>query len=984
MNLKATFLFFSSLICFCALNAQTPGVRWSKTMTPNTYTEAIYDVKPTKDKGLVIAGTDSVIYSFDFFPEEKSANHNGIIAKIDSTGNLVWKKFFSDWRYGASTSVEETRDGGFVLAGYNNPLTLPDTSAFVVFKLDSDANVEWQKQLGGRGADKAYDVIQTVDNGYLAVGKTASHDRDVTDNHSRPPEYPYSWNALHDIWAVKFDASGNIIWKKCYGGLENETGQAVIETPDGGFIIVGTSESTEGDLTNNKGGVDGWIIKIDANGNVLWQKNLGGTGNDYFRSIVVATDGDYVITGASESNDGDVSGNHGGLDLWTIKIDGNGNIKWSKCLGGTASDYGASITRTLNGNLLIGGTTSSANGDVAHNNGAEDMWTLLMSPDGELIWQKTTGTNRNDFGLAATASSDNDFAIAGFELSTVQGNGNLPEFDAALYSLGNSSTIKGSVYMDANSNGTKDAGEEGYDNVIINVTKDTTTYSVIPNNGNFWTDADTGTYTISAIAHNPYYMVVPSTTTSTFSSYFQTDSISFAVQPIPGAKDMVISLLPLGVARPGFQVKYLIEAQNVGTLPVLNASIKLVKDTRLSYISASIPSFHINDTIIWNIPSITPNSKVSITVILSIAAPPLVQLGDTLKSMALIPVEGGFTPSNDTSRLKQIVTGAYDPNDKTETNGGVITPEQVSSGEYLNYLIRFQNTGTDTAFTVIVRDTLSNMLDWSSLQMISSSHAYNLQIKDGNKLSWYFDNILLVDSNRNEPDSHGYIAFRIRPVSTLQVGDTVKNAAGIYFDYNLPVQTNTEKTTVFSFQVLPVKLERFTAVLKEGNYVQIDWKTSYEQNTSYFEIEKSADGTHFVPLTRVRTSNNLSGNSYSTKDVSPLPGFTYYRLKIIDKDGSYSYSDIAVVNNTTSQITASLYPNPTQGEVTLKLEGKLRGRAYVTITDFSGKRVIEKDLGNVQSDRLIIPLNGKQLNSGTYLVQFTVENETIRRYLIIQ
>ena len=200
---------------------------------------------------------------------------------------------------------------------------------------------------------------------------------------------------------------------------------------------------------------------------------------------------------------------------------------------------------------------------------------------------------------------------------------------------------------------------------------------------------------------------------------------------------------------------------------------------------------------IWNIGSFRPFDTAYIHLNMKIAAPPTVNNTDTLlfKSFAF-PFAGDETRDDNQSFLTQQVQGSYDPNDKTETHGGIITPEQLAGNDYLTYLIRFQNTGTDTAFNVMIRDTLQNKLDWNSFEMINASHPYYLYMVRPDVLEWNFPNILLVDSNRNEPASHGFVAYRIKPKSTLAVGDTVLNRAHIFFDYNLPVITNDEKTVL--------------------------------------------------------------------------------------------------------------------------------------------------------------------------------------------
>jgi uncharacterized repeat protein (TIGR01451 family) len=168
-----------------------------------------------------------------------------------------------------------------------------------------------------------------------------------------------------------------------------------------------------------------------------------------------------------------------------------------------------------------------------------------------------------------------------------------------------------------------------------------------------------------------------------------------------------------------------------------------------------------------------------------------IPLGTVLKTyLTGNPVTGDFDPTNNFDSLSQTVTGSYDPNDKRVVPEGAITNSFISSGKYLDYTIRFQNTGTDTAFTVKVRDTLSTRLDVGSFEILSTSHSYSVNLKGEGILEWKFDNILLPDSTTNESKSHGFVRYRIKPKTSLLVGEEIKNKAAIYFDYNLPVITN--------------------------------------------------------------------------------------------------------------------------------------------------------------------------------------------------
>jgi len=183
--------------------------------------------------------------------------------------------------------------------------------------------IEWQKSLGGIIDDVAYCVQQTSDGGYIVGGYAVSNNGDVSLNHGN-----------NDYWIVKLDASANITWQKCLGGSNVDKGYSVEQTSDGGYIVAGESLSIDGNVTGNHGSYDCWIVKLDANGNIMWQKSLGGTLHDSGNSIQQTKDGGFILAGFSYSNDGDVTGNHGNRDFWIVKLDSAGNITWQKSLGG--------------------------------------------------------------------------------------------------------------------------------------------------------------------------------------------------------------------------------------------------------------------------------------------------------------------------------------------------------------------------------------------------------------------------------------------------------------------------------------------------------------------------------------------------------------------------------------------------------------------------------------------------------------------------
>jgi len=263
-------------------------------------------------------------------------------------------------------------------------------------------SIMWQKCLGGSFVDEAYSIQQTIDGGYIVVGYTLSTDGDVTGNHG-----------LSDYWLVKLNNLGTLQWQKCLGGTGSEYVSTVKETSDGGYIVVGQSDSNNGDVSGNHGGSDYWIVKTDNNGVLQWQKCLGGTGTESAFDIQLTTDGGYIITGDSDSNDGDVTGNHGGSDYWIVKLDNLGILQWQKSIGGSGYDNSTSIQQTNDGGYIVAGYTESMDGDVTGNHGGKDMWIVKLDNLGNIQWQKCFGGSNWEMAFSIDQTLDGGYAIAG-------------------------------------------------------------------------------------------------------------------------------------------------------------------------------------------------------------------------------------------------------------------------------------------------------------------------------------------------------------------------------------------------------------------------------------------------------------------------------------------------------------------------------------------------------------------------------------------
>ncbi|MDB5226109.1 MAG: hypothetical protein JWN78_302 [Bacteroidota bacterium] len=355
-------------------------------------------------------------------------------------------------------------------------------------------------------------------------------------------------------------------------------------------------------------------------------------------------------------------------------------------------------------------------------------------------------------------------------------------------------TMSGRIYWDKNYNNQYDFPEPFLSDQIIKVSPGNWT-SNSDQNGLYHVKLDTNIEnTIRCYSTLNYasifpsnYSISPTTLENVPGSY------DFAIQIPPGIYDLEAGLAS-GVARPGFLTNVTVTISNTGTEDQSDIILKLKKPTGFDVYSSSItPSLIVDDTLIWENFSLEHFKNTSFQVTLQVPQ------NATINSLAeyeawAYGVNGDTTPANNYARWTEAIRGSYDPNDKV-VNKNVLS-STYSDSDRLIYTIRFQNTGTDTAFTVIVRDTISSMLDISSLKIINASHPYQLIIRDKNIVEIAFSNIQLPDSIHDETASHGFVQLSLKPRNGLQVNDEINNSASILFDYNSPVKTNTARTSV--------------------------------------------------------------------------------------------------------------------------------------------------------------------------------------------
>jgi len=336
------------------------------------------------------------------------------LLKFDATNQLQWQKTYGGSDDDRGVDLIQTSDYGYAVIGKSksNDLEVSENAGFDDFwvsKLDSSGTIIWEYSFGFAGSDTPYSIIQTNDNGYLLSGVL-----DVSASNGQGDRNSIlSRHAGGDYWVIKLNASGVKQWSNYYGGSFTDTAYDAIQTEDDGYIIIGSSDSDDVDITNNLGSYDFWILKISATGTLVWEKSFGGSEIDEAHAISQATDGNYLIVGDTRSNDLEISQNNGAADLWIVKITPEGTLLWEKTLGGSSFDVGRSISKTQDNGFLVSGSSRSSDGNLTSNKGQNDAWVVKINSSGNLEWQKTIGGSEVDFFYDAVELNDQTIIAVG-------------------------------------------------------------------------------------------------------------------------------------------------------------------------------------------------------------------------------------------------------------------------------------------------------------------------------------------------------------------------------------------------------------------------------------------------------------------------------------------------------------------------------------------------------------------------------------------
>lgn len=372
--------------------------------------DSFQSIVKANDGGYVVLGYSQ---SADFDIIDKSDNSFDFwICRFDGNHNLQWSKTYGGSLDDRGADIVATNDGGFALFGYNGSNDGDATQNagirdFWIIKIDGTGTISWQKSFGFSGSDYGVSLISTSNNGFVLTGVL-----NVTASGGQGNSKTTARHAGGDFWAIKLASDGKMEWTRYFGGSFTDAPFGVVETDSNDFIIAGSSDSDDVDISSNRGTYDFWVVRIDSNGTLVWEKSFGGTQIDEARGITMTSDGNFLIIGDSRSADVDVSVNNGIADLWMVKIDDSGNVLWDKSIGGTHFDAGRSVSNDLQDGFIISGSSRS-DFSQHQNKGQNDAWVLGIDSNAAVKWQELIGGSEIDVFYDAIQFNENYIVAVG-------------------------------------------------------------------------------------------------------------------------------------------------------------------------------------------------------------------------------------------------------------------------------------------------------------------------------------------------------------------------------------------------------------------------------------------------------------------------------------------------------------------------------------------------------------------------------------------
>ena len=450
------FLVFTFLFCSYSKSA-AQDILWEKSYG-GKHAEYLFDVIPTPDYGFILAGS-SLSKKTGTKTEDNRGDLDYWVWKMDEKGEPDWQKSFGGLGQDMLRSVILTNDGGFILAGSSDS---PDSSKggeipasagttkkdacrgdsdFWIIKLNAKGGEEWQKTIGGSGQDELNNIVRTRDGGFVLAGSSASPQPSPKERELKIGGEKTSKNfGGLDYWVVKIDGKGEIVWQNSFGGIYNDELRSIALTQDGGYILGGSSNSTESGNKIEKGigQADYWIVKLDDKGKEQWQKVIGGKGDDQLYVVHQTSAGNYILGGNSnsESGDGKSKGNESGTDFWLVALDAEQQMLWQETYNIAKTDVLTSLVENDDHSILLGGyaqgeqikskvgkTLKQVQGEMKK--GTDDYVAIKINDKGEELWRKSVGSDGEDILKKVIETRDGGYLMAGTSKTILTADGGI-------------------------------------------------------------------------------------------------------------------------------------------------------------------------------------------------------------------------------------------------------------------------------------------------------------------------------------------------------------------------------------------------------------------------------------------------------------------------------------------------------------------------------------------------------------------------------
>ncbi len=972
---------------------------------------------------------------FDPGPEIFNLTNTGgsdiFVQKMDPDGNFLWAKRIAGPTGVHVRALTVESSGNVYLTGYFRQtidfapgpevFNLTSTGAADIFvqKMDPDGNFIWAKGFGGNQDDFGISICLDTQGNVYTTGSFLG----TGDFNPGPGVNNLSATGANfsDVFVQKLNSSGTFVWARRFGGNQSDYGSSISVDALGNVYTSGYFEGS-GDFDPGSGYStisvttptmpDCFIQKMNSSGSFLWANAIGANS-----CRIAASSNNVYLTGYfNQTIDFDPGPgiynltSVGGTDVVIQKLDALGNFVWAKQLVGTTSAYATDISIDSAENVYTVGDFSGAV-DFDPGEGISTITSSLglsvfvqkMNTSGGFMWAAAFGgTNNNTFSKdIAIDPNGNIFTTGNFDGATDFDPGpathNQPYVlngDIFIHKMSQVTEVIGFVFLDDNGNGLKDFEETPIPFQTVNH-NDGNNASITNNEGFFQVFPAVGNQLFSIQLPSYYTNTTPPSQSVNVLPGI-TDTIYFGIHPLFETKDLVVSLHPFNSPRPGFTRNYQLRYHNVGTTTINDVTLRFLKTEEDNIVSATGTYTVSGDTLIWSLGTLEPFSYGSYTITNTLSA--AATLGaSTLTQAWISPSADDATPENNVVSLNEEIIGSYDPNDKN------VSPEvsAPTENEPLEYTIRFQNTGNFQADFVIVKDTLDVQLDLTSFQMIAASHSYELEIID-RIATWTFNEINLPDSTSDEAGSHGFIKFKVQRIARLDVGDQIPNSVAIYFDYNEPVITNTCVYSIINCISTGTDIQ--TAC---NSYTWLDGNTyTSSNNTATYVLENAlgCDSIVTLNLTITNVSNigttlngttitaNNNNATYQWLDCdnnnAPIAGETSqtytatedgnYAVAITENGCTNTSACVAVtiigIDELTNGIHASVYPNPSQGQVEIAL-GTTMQDVELVLTDVQGKVIFKRNYPSLFKTNIELPEA-----KGVYFLKINAQgsNETIR------